>query len=161
MVQLQGVFQVIVRWLCTDGRMHWSGLNLVSLLLFWYLVFFSFCWATFISSSIFTINIHSLSLFFNFYFYRGTSGSLSLLSFSSSGFFSWTSFSVGFFDHFPFPVFDFVGGGISLSDSSLIFDLFSSLFLDLLQSTSQFIILSPSLSVLLNCRQSPLNYTEG
>ena len=73
----------------------------------------------------FTISIHSLSLFnffffFNFYFYRGTSGSLSSSSFSSSGFFSWTSFLAGFFDHFPFPVFDFLGGGISSSDSSLI-----------------------------------------
>ena len=87
----------------------------------------------------FTISIHSLSLFppphfFNFYFYRGMLDSLSSLSFSSSGFSSWTSFSAGFFDHFPFPVFNFLGAGISLSDLSLIFYLSSTLFVDLLCS---------------------------
>ena len=135
MVQPQGAFQVIVRWLCTDGRVHWSGLNLVSSLLFQFLVCFSFCWAMFISGSILPlVSTHCPPFSLTFYFYRGTLGSLSSLLFSSSGFFSWTPFSVDFFDCFPFPVFDFLGGGISSSDSSLIFDSSLTLCLDLLCS---------------------------
>ena len=59
-------------WLCTDGWVHWSGLNLVSSSLFQFPVCLFFHGAMFISNSILPlVSIHCPLSLLNFYFMEG------------------------------------------------------------------------------------------
>ena len=104
---------------------------MVSSSLFQFLVCLFFSWGHVHFWFNFTIGIHSLSPFFKIFIFLIEACWVVHHHFhllvSFLGFPLWWSLLIAFL----FLFFNFLGGGISLSNSSLIFDSSSSLFLDL------------------------------